>query len=120
VQVLRRHRAVGPWSCNQVLLQGIYLAVNDFCFGFNISTADQARVRAGQLSLINLTPTYLGPHLSFICDILGVSLSTHRLFHRSAAVISFLFALLHVIIDVAETSSLKNTKSWELYGVIVS
>ena len=44
----------------------------------------QAGFRAGTLSII---PVFAGPHLSFLTDLLGVTLSTVRQIHRS---ISFL------------------------------
>ena len=117
--MVRRHRAVGPWTYTRVFMQLVYIAANGFCLIFNVSTAYQASSRAAHLSLINLIPTYLGPHHSFICDTLGVSLSAYRLLHRSAATMSLLLAILHFLISLAERSNLEYTKWWDTFGVTV-
>ncbi len=78
-----RHRFFGPWTFAQVSLQLVYLVANIFSASFRVSTAKEASVRAGHISLINMMPAYFGFHLSFICDMLGVSLATYRLFHAS-------------------------------------
>ncbi|KAH6667734.1 hypothetical protein B0J14DRAFT_675578 [Halenospora varia] len=44
-----------------------------------------------------MIPLFLGPHLGFLADILGISLSTFRLMHRSAGMMSFGLVLLHVL-----------------------
>ncbi len=115
-----RHRFLGPWTTAQVSFQLVYLAANIFCASFRVSTAKQASVRAGHLSLINMIPAYFGFHLSFICDMLGVSLATYRLFHASTGTMSVLLGLLHVLIHAAGKPSVKVGESWQMFGLIVS
>jgi hypothetical protein len=108
------------WTYAQILLQLIYLAANVFCCCFNVSTAPGASVRAARLSLLNLIFPFFGPHLSFLCDLLGVSLYTYRIFHGSSATMSLLLALVHVIIDVDQRSRLEQNGSFGPYGTVVS
>ena len=100
--------------------QLIYLVANIFCASFRVSTAKEASVRAAHLSLINMMPAYLGFHLSFICDLLGVSLATYRLFHASTGTMSVLFGLLHVLIHATSKPSFKVGEPWQMFGLIVS
>lgn len=95
--IIRRHRFVGPWTCVDIIIQIVYIASNSFCVGFRVSSIEKAGVRAGHLSLINMIPLFLGPHLGFLADILGISLSMFRLMHRSAGLMSFGLVLFHVV-----------------------
>ncbi len=117
--LLRRHRLLGPWTRAQVVFQLIYLGGNVFCTCFKVSTASEAATRAGNLSLINMMPAYFGFHLSFICDLLGVSLPLYRLFHASTGTMSVLLGLLHVIIHTAGKPSLSRSGSGPLFELIV-
>ncbi|PVH67378.1 hypothetical protein DL98DRAFT_643971, partial [Cadophora sp. DSE1049] len=74
----------------------IYIAGNSFCLGFRADIA-KAGVRAGNLSLINMIPLFSGPHLGSLADLLGISLSTFRLMHRSAGIMSCSLVLFHVL-----------------------
>ncbi|KAI6080158.1 ferric-chelate reductase [Hypoxylon rubiginosum] len=62
----------------------------------------QAGLRAGTLSLINLIFLYAGPHLSFLADVLGVSLYTFRRLHASAGGAALALAIFHCIVGAAE------------------
>lgn len=115
-----RHRFLGPWSFAQVSFQLIYLVVNIFCASFRVSTAKEASVRAAHLSLINMMPAYFGFHLSFVCDLLGVLMTTYRLFHASTGTMSVLFELLHVLIHATSKPSFKVGESWQMFELIVS
>ncbi len=101
-------------------VQLIYLGGNVFCTCFKVSTADEAATRAGNLSLINMMPTYFGFHLSFIYDLLGVSLLMYRLFHALTGIMSVLLDLLHVIIHTVDKLSLSMSGSGQLFELIVS
>ncbi|KAH7363947.1 hypothetical protein BKA65DRAFT_571993 [Rhexocercosporidium sp. MPI-PUGE-AT-0058] len=95
--IVHRHRFLGPWTCADVFLQVVYIAGNSFCLGFRVSDISKAGGRAGTLSLINMIPLFLGPHLGFLADLLGISLSTFRLMHRSAGAMSCSLVLFHII-----------------------
>jgi hypothetical protein len=107
------------WTYGQVMLLLIYLAANILCCWIDTSTAQGASIRAARLSMVNLIFVYFGPHFSFLCDLLGVSLHTYRIFHGIAATISLLLGLTHVVIDVVQSSTLKDSGSLEPYGTIV-
>ena len=94
--VLRRHQFLGPWTWADVMVQLVYITGNAFCVGFRSSFAE-AGLRSGSLSLINLIPLYLGPHLGFLADLLGLSLSTFRRVHRSAGLLSSCLVLFHAL-----------------------
>lgn len=119
--LVRRHRFLGPWTCADIMIQLAYIASNSFCIGFRVSDVAKASVRAGSLSLINMIPLFLGPHLGFLADILGISLSTFRLLHRSAGLMSFGLALFHMLAMLVfhvETFSLRGIAN--ISAVVVS
>ncbi len=118
--LIRRHRFVGPWNPAQISFQLIYLAANVFCASFKVHTAKEVSTRASHLSLINMIPTYFGFHLSFVCDLLNVPLTTYRLFHASTGTMSVLLGLLHVLIHAVGKLTLNFGKSWLMFGLIVS
>lgn len=80
--LVRRRRLLGPWSRADVLLQVTYLTINIFCLTFRVSSVKEVGARAGTLALINMAPLFFGFHLSFLADILGISLSNIRRMHR--------------------------------------
>ena len=118
--LLRRHRLLGPWTRAQVAYQVIYLAANIFCTCFKVSTASDAATRAGFLSLINMVPAYFGLHLSFICTLLGVSLPSYQVFHRSIGTISVLLSLLHTVINAVGRPLLGIKESKQVFELTVS
>ena len=73
--LVRRHRLLGPWSRADVLLQVTYFTINMLCMTFRVVSVKDAGARAGTLAMINLTPLFFGFHLSFLADILGISLT---------------------------------------------
>jgi len=76
---------------------------------------------AANLALINMMPLYLGPHLSFLADLFGISLKSFRIVHRSAGVMSFVLMLLHIFVVIARGIGGFSLRVPEnLYGVVVS
>ena len=117
--LVRRHRFLGPWTRADVIIQLAYITSNSFCLGFRSSIA-KAGLRAGSLSLINLIPLFLGPHLGFLADILGVSLSTFRHLHRSAGLMSSGLVLFHALIVIISRTAFALHGVKNLSGVVVS
>jgi hypothetical protein len=116
--VIRRHRLLGPWTRADIILQLIYLGINAFCLGFWVDIT-KAGLRAGTLSLINLIPLFLGQHMSFIADILGISLATFRYLHRSAALMSSGLVIFHILSVITRVAFiLRGTKN--ISGAAVS
>ena len=77
--ILRRHRWIGPWTVGAFILQVSYITANLTCIVFPVSSLADAGLRAGRLSLINMIPLFLGPHLGFLADFFGLPV---RAFHK--------------------------------------
>jgi len=118
-QFLRRHRFLGPWAWADVLIQLTYITINIFCVSFQASSVSEAGLRAGNLSLLNMMPLFFGPHLSFLADLLHISLSTYRRIHRSTGLMSFTLLLFHGITIVAVGASFSLSDLGNLHGLIV-
>ena len=118
--LVRRHQFLGPWTCAGLIIQLVYIACNSFCVGFRVSDIAKAGVRAGNLSLINMIPLFLGPHQGFLADILGISLSTFRLMYYSAGIMSCSLALFHVLAILVSHTAFPLRGTANLFAVIVS
>jgi hypothetical protein len=119
-QLIHRHRYLGPWSWADVLLVLSYIAINMFSIGFKSPSVHAASLRAADLSLINLVPALAGPHLSFLADIFGLSLTTYRRIHRSFGIMSCFLVSLHVFTMIASRVPFPLHKVENLWGLIVS
>ena len=119
-QLVRRHQYLDPWSPGEIILHVLYIAINAFCIGFRASSFRKAGLRAANLSLINMTPLFIDPDLSFLADIFWFSLSTFKCLHQSAAVMSILLLLLHVLVSVASRESFSLSVDKNMWRVIVS
>lgn len=79
----------------------------------------EAGLQAGAMSVINTIPLFAGPHLSFLPDSLGVSLTTVRQVHRSAGVMASALALFHVVVAVASKPSFALDLPQDIFAVVV-
>ena len=118
-QVIRRRRFIGPWTRANVLTQLLFLAANAFCISFRATSIRDAGTRAAHLSLINLIPAYGGPHLSFLADVFGVSLSAFRLIHRSAGAMSLPLLIFHVGVSMATRIPFPLRAAENMWGLVV-
>ena len=118
--IVRRHRRLGPWSRADVLLQLIYFTINLFCMSFRVSSVKEAGARAGTLAMINLAPPFFGLHLSFLADLLGISLSNFRRIHRMTGWMSFFLGVIHALATVHSDPSYFRDLPKNLYAIIVS
>ena len=116
---IHRHRLLGPCTWTGILVQLIYIALNVFCLDFRVPTLPKAGLRAGNLSLTNMIPLLIGPHLSFVADILGFRLGIYRRVHRSACVMSFALLPFHVLIVAFQQTSRSLRIPEHLYRTIV-
>lgn len=64
---------------------------------FRVTSVKDAGARAGTLAMINMAPPFFGFYLSFLADVLGISLSNYRRIHRMTGWMSFLLDLIHVL-----------------------
>jgi hypothetical protein len=122
--LFRRHHVpylwtIGPWTPADILIQAVYVTANLFCLCFRASSMPEAGVRARELALVNLIPVSAGPHLSFLADVLGVSLSTYKLLHRSAGLMSSALTLFHVLTTVSSRASFSLVGSAHIFGFVV-
>lgn len=118
--LIGRHRFLGPWTFADVIIQLVYIGVNSFCLGFRFPSIATAGIRAGNLSLINLIPLFLGPHLSFLADLLGVSLRTFRHIHCSVGLISLGLVLFHSLVIFTSRTAFALRGTQNIYAVVVS
>jgi hypothetical protein len=118
--LVRRHRFLGPWTLADVIIQLVYIGGNSFCLSFRVSSIAMAGVRAGNLLLINLVALFLGLHLSFLADTLGVSLSTFRHIHRSAGLMALGLVLFHAIVIITSPAAFALSGAKNLSALVVS
>lgn len=118
--VLKRHRLLGPLTRAHLFYYVSYLGVNVFCGTFRVSNIADVGTRAGNLSLINVMPSYLAYHLSFMSDMLGLSLRAYRTVHATTGVMSVTLGLVHTGIIIAKKPELKLFRaSGQLFGSLV-
>lgn len=119
LQLFRRNRYLEPWSLADALVQICYVAANALCVGFGAASLSEAGVRAAHLSLINMAPAFAGPHLSFLADVLGVSLGTFRRIHRSAGAVSVQLLAFHVATVVAAKTPFPLQVAQNMWALVV-
>lgn len=98
--ILNRHRLIGPWTRANVLSCFAYIAVNVFFVAYRAQSAVRAGRRAGTLTLVNMAFLVLATHLSFLADILGISLRTCRRIHRAMGYTTTGLLAFHVVITL--------------------
>ncbi len=118
--IVRRHRLLGSWSPADVFLQLLYISLNVFCVTFRVASFNEAGDRAGTLSIINMAPLFFGLHLSFLANLLGLSLSSYRRIHGSAGVMSFALVALHLFAAIHKDPTFSLRVFQNLYLIIVS
>lgn len=117
--LIHRHSLLGPLGRVHALAQLINVAINVFFLSFQASSISKAGTRAGTLSLINMVPVFAGPHLSFLSNLTGMTLKTHRRLHRSAGIMSFALMLFHVLVLISDRISFSSGDSANLYPIMV-
>lgn len=111
--IATRSGILKSWSVGNSLLVAAYLAANLTCIFIDLPTTEKAGARAGTLALINMLILYLGPCLSFIADVLHISLRAHRRIHAYAGRIVLMLTIFHTIVAVIRQGSfsLKETRN---------
>ncbi|KAE8329841.1 hypothetical protein BDV39DRAFT_202786 [Aspergillus sergii] len=95
--VLRRGKYIHRWSRADIVLTMMYLGANMTCILVYFPGMTQAGFRAGRLSIINTILLFAGPHLSFVADMLGVSIRTCRRLHVLAGLVAILLVVFYAI-----------------------
>ena len=68
-----------------------------------------------------MIPAYFGYHLSFVSDMLGLSVLDYRRIHASTGAMSGFLGLFHAVVNVARVTDLKLfSVSGQLFGFIVN
>lgn len=96
--LLDRHRLIGPWTCVGTLFNLIYVAANLLGLLLWATSASEIGRRAGELSLANMVFLFAA-QIPF-SDILGVSFHTSRKMHRSAAWMSVVLLIIHIVTPI--------------------
>ena len=117
--IIRRHGWWAPWTLGDIIIQLVYLGINLYCLGCS-KNVQKAGLRAGILCLINLIPTFLGPHIGFLADLLGLSLGAFRQMHRSAGLMSFGLVILHAVAAVLPKPVFVFRGVENISGIVVS
>ena len=75
--------------------------------------------RAGTLAIVNMVPLFFANRLAFLADILGFSLNTFQLIHRSIGIMAFAQGLLHTVL-VTRRIRVDITNGIHQTGIMVS
>jgi hypothetical protein len=114
------HRYWGPWSRAGLGFSFLYMLINMLCLGFRRPAIQEAGLRAANLSLINIIPVFAGPHLSFLADILGISLASIYRVHRYSGIMSCFLIVFHTIVVASDQSSWSFHQIEHIWGLVVS
>ena len=114
------HRFLRPWIRAQISLQLLYLIVNILCNSFRVFTVKEAGTCTGTLSLINLILIYFNVHLSFLNDLLEISLLVYCFVYKFTEIMFIMLNLFHVIVSVTGNLSFNYNVFRQLFRLIVS
>jgi len=109
--LLRCHRFIGPLIYLDGVLQLLYIIGNMFCIFFHTTSIKNAGAWAGTLLLVNMSPLFMAIYISFLADILGISLYTVRFLHRCAGLMSSVLVLFHALTQLAGGFSLQDSRN---------
>ena len=87
---------------------------------FDVTSVKEAGARAGTLTMVNLSPSFFDFHLSFLADLLGISLSNYRRIHRMTGWMSFVLCLIHTFSVIHDDPFYIHDMRKNLYPVMVS
>jgi hypothetical protein len=90
-----------------------------FPVSIRLSKTAEAGSRSGTLALLIPIPLLAGAHHDLLADLLGVSLQTIQLIHRSAGLAVPLLCLLHVLIALTSKISFSWDNTQDVFAIIV-
>ncbi|OWT42580.1 hypothetical protein VFPPC_18319 [Pochonia chlamydosporia 170] len=117
--VLRRGKYTDRWSRKNAMLVFAYVAANVACVLVPLPGVDQVVRRLGTLSVVNMLFLFAGPHLSFLADILGLSVNSCRRLHGCAGAVAFLLAVSHSVAGAIAKGSIVLSKPQDLFALTV-
>lgn len=116
---IQHHCLIKLWSHTDVLVQLIYFMITVFCMIFCVTSFKEAEVWAGTLLMINMTSLFFNLHLSFVTDVLEVSLSIYCHFHCMTGCMSSILSLVHALAAIHDKSSYSLHMHRNLYAVMI-
>ena len=118
--IIHRHLLWGPWTRASVILHVSYVAINVFLVFFRMESLTGVGRRAAELALINLIFPLSATHLSYLADLLGVTLRTCRRIHRVTGWMAVALLPFHIIVEVQDQQfSFPLRESQNLFTMIV-
>lgn len=118
--VVCRHRYLGPWILADALMLVVYVASNVFCISFRTSSTAEVGERAGTMAMVNIVPLFVGLDHSSLADALGVRLTSARMVHRSAGIVTAALVLVHLLFSLATPPAFELGTAKNLFAVTVS
>lgn len=82
----------------EVTLHALHWAATAFCNFYDIHSIPDAGRRAGTLAIIHLAPLLATSHLSFVSDLMGLSLAVSRAIHRAFGIMAAIQGAFHTAV----------------------
>lgn len=115
-----RDRRWPSWTWWSLVRQLSLLTGNVLLVFLGMTDIQDAARKAGTLAVLNMVVFYLGPHLSYLGDILGVSLATVKSLHRVMVLPFLSLVVFHLTVLRPTQNVFTKPLSSEFYGVTVS
>ncbi|KAL4888213.1 hypothetical protein BDV59DRAFT_196626 [Aspergillus ambiguus] len=113
---------VGLWrflpSPFHLLCAGIYMISTGVCTVVKVGSRNEAGTRAAYLALINLIPLFLSGGYEFGARLLGVTLETYGVMHRTVGFTVVMEATIHIIIATESEQLGKAISDAQTYGIV--
>lgn len=105
------------WST--VAWQLLLISSNALLIFFRMTDIESAARKAGEVAILDMAVFYLGPHLSFLADLLGLPLATMKSIHRGMTLPFIMNVMFHLVVLRPSRPVFTIPFPKELYGVIV-
>ena len=115
---IRRRRFLGPFTRWRILCTLVHWIATAVCNVVGVRDLPQASSRAGSLATLHLVPLLFGNRLSFTADLLGLSLQTCVVLHKSIGIMAVIQASVHTILFFMR-STLTLQSSRHFWGLLV-
>ncbi|KAL5362284.1 hypothetical protein BJX96DRAFT_177017 [Aspergillus floccosus] len=115
----RRIPGIALLSPLQIILTVVYFVGTGLYNLLAVHTLQQASRRAAHLSLINLSPSFLSCGREFGARLLGLSLETYGIIHRTTGFMSVVQAAIHITIQ-SRTQKFTTADQTQYYGLVAA
>ena len=86
---------------------------------YHATDASSIISHAGVVSIVNMAPAHLAPHMSYSVDLFGLSLRTFRSLHVEMGVSMVLPTMIHIAVALKNCSALAWVGTQSQHGVMV-